>query len=73
MGKKTTSLEYVTTGQAALILGVSVRQVQNYIRREVDPLPARKIDARTYLIRRADLEMFQTRPVGRPAQKKSSL
>lgn len=57
------TIEYLTTGEAARLLGVTARRVQTLI--NAGRLPATKV-GRDWLIARADLDAVRERKPGRP-------
>jgi excisionase family DNA binding protein len=59
---------YITTQQAAEILGVSERTIQRYAEQGV--LRAERIGLRTWLVREADLRRLKRPKVGRPKKPK---
>lgn len=60
-------MEYLTTEEAAERLGLSKRQVQALIKK--GHLPAEWVGD-IWLLKPADVETFQRRPVGRPKKMK---
>ena len=70
MATKTTTKasEYVGTLEASAIIGVTIARVQQLIWR--GQLPATKVSARAWLIRRADAEAYRDseRKVGAPSR-----
>lgn len=56
--------DIVTTAEAATILGISPRQVRVYADR--GSLPGRKLNPRTWVFVRADVERFRPEPRGAP-------
>ncbi len=58
-------MNFLTTKEAADLLGVTVRRVQAMITAE--RLPAKKI-GRDYLINEADLSLVEIRKTGRPSK-----
>jgi len=66
---KTKPHDYISTPEAAEILGVSRQRVLQLIHQK--RLKATKV-ASVYLIKKSDLANIETRKPGRPAKKKSS-
>jgi len=56
--------DYITAPEAALLLNYHRSSVDALIKR--GELPARRISARLYLLRRSDVLDFRPRPRGRP-------
>lgn len=68
MGKPTPSPDDVlSTAEAAELLDLSTRQVREHA--EAGRLKGQKLNPRTWVFRRADVEGFTPRPRGRPKDK----